>query len=305
MSEAGYGSPQAVRQAVKDRLHRLARDQPGTQLADLQRQFAYDRLLSRVFRVDPDQWVLKGAAAMLARLGARARHTLDIDLYGQQGNLDEAEDALRAAASLDLGDHFRFALEPGRQIVQEDRARRLPVVAYLGVTQFAKFHVDLVVAIAMTGVPEEVSPLLAIDVPGLARSRYRAYPVVDHVADKVCAMLEVHNREGQPAVQSTRYRDLADLAIFAHTVSVGAEALRRAITSEAERRQLELPQGLPTPAGPGWRAGYARVARDAPLLVERDMDSAMKIVRLLIDPILVDTAAGSWNADTLKWSSDN
>jgi len=35
------------------------------------------------------------------------------------------------------------------------------------------------------------------------------------------------------------------------------------------------------------------------------MDSAMKIVRLLIDPILVDTAAGSWNADTLKWSSDN
>jgi hypothetical protein len=94
MTEAVYRSPQAMRQAVKDRLRRLAQDQPGTQLADLQRQFAYDRLLSRVFRVDPDQWVLKGAAAMLARLGARARHTLDIDLYGQQGNLDEAENAL-------------------------------------------------------------------------------------------------------------------------------------------------------------------------------------------------------------------
>ena len=117
MSEAGYVSPQAVRQAVKDRLRRLAQDQPGTQLADLQRQFAYDRLLSRVFRMDPDQWVLKGAAAMLARLGARPRHTLDIDFYGQHGNLDEAENALRAAASLELGDHFRFALESGRQIV--------------------------------------------------------------------------------------------------------------------------------------------------------------------------------------------
>src|ERR1700682_6002050 len=139
---------------------------------------------------------------MLARPGARARHTLDMNLYGQQGNLDEAENALCAAALLDLGDQFRFALDPGRQIVQEERAQHIPVVAYLGVTQFATFHVDLVVAIAMTAVPKEVSPLLAVDVPGLVRSRYRAYPVVDHVADKVCAMLEVHHREGQPAVQS-------------------------------------------------------------------------------------------------------
>ena len=45
MSEAAYRSPQAMRQAVKDRLRRLAQDQPGTQLTDLQRQFAYDRLL--------------------------------------------------------------------------------------------------------------------------------------------------------------------------------------------------------------------------------------------------------------------
>ena len=50
-------------------------------------------------------------------------------------------------------------------------------------------------------------------------------------------------------MQSTRYRDLADLAIFAHTISVAAEALRRAITSEGERRRLELPQAMPATAG--------------------------------------------------------
>ena len=101
MSETGDRTPQAMRQAVKDRLRRLAKDQSGTQVADLQRQFAYDRLLSRVFRTDSDRWVLKGATAMLARFGVRARHTLDIDLYRQQGTLDEAENALRAAASVD------------------------------------------------------------------------------------------------------------------------------------------------------------------------------------------------------------
>ncbi len=45
-------------------------------------------------------------------------------------------------------------------------------------------------------------------------------PLTIKVADKVCAILEVHQRERQPAVQSTRYRDLADLAIFAHTIGM-------------------------------------------------------------------------------------
>jgi Nucleotidyl transferase AbiEii toxin, Type IV TA system len=304
MSER-YTQPQALRQAVEDRLRLFAKEHPGTSLADLQRQFAYDRLLSRVFYVDGDRWVLKGATAMLARLGSLARHTADIDLYRQDGDLNEAEAALNAAASLDLGDHFRFALNPGRQIVQDRQARRIPVVVYIGATEFAQFHVDLVVDIEMIGMPEEVSSLVPIDVPGLVRARYRAYPVADHMADKVCAMLEVHRRQGRPSAPSTRYRDLADLAIFAHAVSIDAQSLVRALNSEARRRGLELPGALPTPEGPGWRAGYVRVARDAPLLVERDLDSALETVRKFIDPILQGVAAGSWNPDAFEWSGEN
>jgi hypothetical protein len=301
MSE-GYAQPQALRQAVEDRLRIFVKEHPGTALSDLQRQFAYDRLLSRVFRVDGDRWVLKGATAMLARLGTLARHTADVDLYREYGNLDDAESALRAAASLDLGDHFRFALSPGRQIVQDRQARRIPVVVYIGAAEYAQFHVDLVVDIEMIGVPEEVSALVPIDVPGLVRTRYRAYPVADHLADKVCAMLEVHRRQGGPSAPSTRYRDLADLAIFAHAVGIDAQAFLRALHSEARRRGLELPGALPTPDGPGWRAGYVRVARDAPLLVERDLDSALETVRKLVDPILQGVVAGSWNPDALRWS---
>ena len=114
MSERRYADPAALRQAINARLRALVGKDPQLQLTDLQRQFAYDRFLTRVFLApDRERWVLKGAAALLARLHARARHTLDLDLYREDSGLDEAEAALRAAAGLDMGDFFRFTLSPG------------------------------------------------------------------------------------------------------------------------------------------------------------------------------------------------
>jgi hypothetical protein len=75
---AGYGSPGAFRRALTDRLHAIAAASRWT-LPHLQRQFAYDRLLERLYAVD-DGWIVKGAAALLARdLGVRA--TIDVDVY--------------------------------------------------------------------------------------------------------------------------------------------------------------------------------------------------------------------------------
>ncbi len=105
MTERRYADPTALRRAVTDRLRTLARDQDA-QLADLQRQFAYDRLLARLFVREPERWVLKGATALLARLGGAARHTVDIDLYRPGERLAEAEAALR---ELDAGDVDRAA----------------------------------------------------------------------------------------------------------------------------------------------------------------------------------------------------
>ena len=96
MTERRYADPTALRQAITDRLRQLARERPGTQLADLQRQVAYDRLLTRLFSTEPEAWVLKGAAALLARLGGVARHTLDVDLFRPDARLDEAETAAGA-----------------------------------------------------------------------------------------------------------------------------------------------------------------------------------------------------------------
>lgn len=170
MTERRYADPAALRRAIADRLRQLAPHRPGAQLADLQRQFAYDRLLARVFGAEPDAWVLKGATALLARLGGAARHTLDVDLYRPDAPLEDAEAALRLAASVDLGDFFRFTLEPGRRLAEGRMTLRVPVTAYLGATEFARFHVDLVAGLAMTGVPEDAAPLVAVELPGIVSS---------------------------------------------------------------------------------------------------------------------------------------
>lgn len=302
MSGPRYASPQALRRAVTDRLRELAEQRSSARLGDLLRQFAYDRLLARVFTADPDRWVLKGAAAMLARLPAAARHSKDIDLYSQTGDLDEAERALRRAATVDLGDYFRFELGAARPLEQETKTMRVPVTAYLGPTEFASFHADLVAGLSMTGKADEVRALIDIDV-GLPQPTYRAYPVADHIADKVCAMIETHLRKSGEQAASTRYRDLVDLATFARSSEIHGEALSVALRSESQRRGLTLPDQLADPPGADWPAGYARAVREAPNLPDRDLQSALRIVRSMLNPILAGQPVARWDPTTLSWRS--
>jgi hypothetical protein len=237
---------------------------------------------------------------MLARLPTAARHSKDIDLYRTRGDLTEAHQALAAAAALDLGDHFRFTLGASQALTQGARALRVPIIAYLGATEFAGFHADLVTDLTMTATPDDVPALIDIDL-GLVNPKYRAYPVVDHIADKVCAMLETHPRTVGDPIPSTRYRDLVDLATFARTIEAGGTDLATALRSEASRRDLPLPDHLPDPPGTDWRAGYARTVQDAPNLADRDLASALQTVRAMLDPVLAARHPGVWDPATLAW----
>jgi hypothetical protein len=297
-----YANPQAMNRALTDLLRAHAHGRPGVTLDSLRRQFAYDRLLTRIFTgPNAKRWVLKGATAILARLAGDARHTRDIDLYRQDEDLPTAENSLRTAAATNAGDFFRFTLDPGQRITQEKHTLRVPVTAYLGLREFARFHVDLVTDLIMTAPPEEVTPLVPISIAGITTTTYRAYPITDHIADKVCAMIEIHHRsDGQPQ-SSSRYHDLADLATFARTTVVDAHALTRALRSEANRRGLQLPDRLTIP-DPTWGPGYARVARDNPRLADRDITQAFQTTAALLDPALAMTAAGTWDPVRRSWS---
>src|ERR1700722_12372122 len=97
-----YGTPAAFRTALTARLRSLAEAGPWS-LQHLQRQVAYDRILDRLYMID-DQWIVKGAVALLARnVGVRA--TTDIDIYREVAR-EEAEVDFRRAAAADIGDWF-------------------------------------------------------------------------------------------------------------------------------------------------------------------------------------------------------
>lgn len=293
----GYASPAAFRRALTDRLTNAAKESRWT-LQQLQRQMAYDRLLERLYLVDQG-WIVKGATALLARdIGVRG--TIDIDVYRATA-AEIAERELRDAASKDIGDWFRFEIGPPQAVRDAASGVRLPVTAYIGATQWASFHVDLVGSdITMTGEPEDVPPLARVAMPDLEQHGYRAYPLVDHVADKVAATFD---RYGESEVPSTRYKDLVDLVAIVTEATVDADAQTTALASEAERRRISLPRGFDVPARDLWERGYAAEAARSLLPSARTLDEALAVVRPFLDPLLQESAAGQWDPDHGRWVS--
>jgi hypothetical protein len=293
--ERSYGSPAAFRRALTDRLRAKAKTSRWT-LAQLQRQLAYDRLLERLYLVDRG-WIVKGATALLARdLSARA--TIDIDIYRETAS-ERAEVELRAAASLDIGDWFRFEVGPSRPVADGGIALRLPVTAYVGETPWAEFHADIVGPDAgMTGEPEDVPPLAAIEMPDLEQHGYRAYPLVDHVADKGAATFERYGEAGNPP---TRFKDLVDLVAIVTGASVRAQPQMEALRSVAERRGITLPVRFGVPDQEMWERGYAAEARRSLLPAARTLDEALAVVSPFLDPLLDGTAAGRWDPRHGEW----
>jgi hypothetical protein len=110
----------------------------------------------------------------------------------------------------------------------------------------------------MTGRPENVPPLARGLIPDVTQRGYRAYPLVDHIADKIAA---TYDRYGSSRMPSTRYRDLVDLVAIITGASVDATAQRAALESEFARRGHALPDHFDIPDRALWIPGYAAEAR--------------------------------------------
>lgn len=292
---AGYGSPGAFRRALTDRLRAMAGASRWT-LPQLQRQLAYDRLLERLYLVD-DGWVVKGAAALLARdLGMRA--TIDVDVYRARAR-EVAEAELREAARRDIGDWFRFEIGAGRPVGNGDAGVRLPTTALVGPTQWSTFHVDLVGSeLSVTGEPEPMPPLARVLMPDVEQHGYRVYPLVDHIADKVVATFQLYGDQQRP---STRYKDLVDLVSIVTGAAVAAGPQLAAIASEARRRGVTPSVRFDVPDTALWEPGYAAEAARSLLTIARTLDEALAVVRPCLDPLLDGTAVGTWDPHGGLW----
>ena len=290
-----YPSPQAFRQALTDKLREAARAGSWT-LPQLQRQIAYDRLLERLYLVD-DGWVVKGATALLAR-GIGVRATIDVDIYREQPR-EVAEVELREATSRDIGDWFRFELGPGRAVAA-DAALRISVTAYVGTVSWASFHVDLVGSdMRMTGQPDAVPPLARVLMPDVDQHGYRAYPLVDHIADKISAIVQRYGGQDRP---STRFKDLVDLVAIVTEVSVAADLQMAALKSEAERRGMPLPAAFDVPDRVIWERGYTAEADRSLLPIAHTLDEALRILRPFVESVLTGTANGRWDPKRRAWA---
>ncbi|MGH2924369.1 MAG: nucleotidyl transferase AbiEii/AbiGii toxin family protein, partial [Solirubrobacterales bacterium] len=176
---------------------------------------------------------------------------------------------------------------------------RLPVTAYVGATEWAKFHVDLVGSdVTMTGVPEDVPALARVVMPDVEQHGYRVYPLVDHIADKVTATFD---RYGDSEAPSTRYKDLVDLVAIITEAPVEAEAQMAALTSESQRRRVALLPKFDVPDRDLWERGYAAEAGRSLLPMARTLDEALAVVRPFLDPLLDGTATGRWDPKQRRW----
>lgn len=297
--ELHYDSPRAFDTALRDRLLTAASDSAYT-VAELRRQFAYDRLLARVFTAYPDRWILKGGGGLLARIPGQARHSLDIDLF-YRGELDAALSDLEDLAADDsFGDFFTFDISPNPgQFGDRATGRNLSVAAFLGEKEFQRFNIDLVISSNMTKEPDLVTALAPVSIPGLRVADYFVYSVVDHVADKHAAMIDTYGDGNRP---STRYRDLVDLVLVATTQHIDAEELQAALLSEYRHRGLDVPTTVTAPDA-SWGAGYTREAAKVQSLEQQMLGPALVVVCGLLEPVLAGEAKGRWNPDALTWTS--
>ncbi|WP_250036120.1 nucleotidyl transferase AbiEii/AbiGii toxin family protein [Paractinoplanes maris] len=281
---------------MTDKLRIEAANSPWP-LADMQRQYAYDQLVERLYRTD-DGWVIKGATALLARR-LSVRHTVDIDIY-RAGAIGDVERLLRKAAQLDIGDWMRFEVGTTVRIQAAGaQASRVKIQARAGTRVWSGFQVDIVAdGIQMSGEPEPVSPLTSASAIDREKLPWRAYPLVDHVADKVCAILERHG--GRP---STRYKDLIDLVAIVERVEIVAEPQLSALHGEAQRRGLKLPEVFDAPDHHLWTLGYRAEARRTVGLAALELVDALTVVGPFLNPLLNGTAVSVWRPAPRSWTS--
>lgn len=296
-----YASPTAVEAAIAAAARKAFAADPSLTVQERIRLEYFHRFLSRVFsEANDSDWMLKGGTGMLARV-ASARTTTDVDLFGRSRSLDAALDDLRRLAAVDLGDFFRFnytgysnAVDGNQQTYTEGYQVSFDV--YIGAKKKDSFHVDLVVNVVTTDEVEIAPPANALHLPKLPSNPYRLYPVVDQIADKVCATLALYS--GSP---SSREKDLVDLVIMATTQKVNAKKLRRALEVEAGVRSLALPDIFEVPAQ--WGARYAKLASKVPACeAHRSVDAAKALMRSFIDPVLDGSAAEAWDHTRLDWA---
>lgn len=292
-----YRTPAAFRQALEERLRQRSLGQ-HIALTRLRKMVAFDRLLARLARSDPQAWVLKGGLALQVRLPDRARTTKDIDIAVMEDwKPEKVSMRLRKAASLNLRDWFEFEVAaPGEAATGAARGGfRYPVRCLVDGRSFETFHVDVGQGDPISEAPEKITLPNLLGFAGLRPAVVRCYPLAAQVAEKLHAYTRAY-----AGGATSRVRDLADMLLAASMTTFTSSKLMRAIQSTFQVRGTHaVPDQVPKPPTP-LATPYAKLARDLNLPWPT-LQEAGNAVAEFLNPVLRGSTASRWHAAAWKW----
>lgn len=294
-----YKTPAALEMAVKEAAKKSPLDTNRAMAG-----FCFHRLLCRIFS-DPDTpFVLKGGQSVLART-VNARATRDIDLLAREISIEVAVTELKRLAGINLNDFMAFSFEKAEAIKQNDEYRSGAKVWFtpsLGGKSLQPVSVDLVIDEVDGLKPETIVPVDRLEIEGLSVFDYRVYRVESALADKLLAILEIH--DGRP---SSRIKDLVDIVVYAKTCEIESHTLASQVLKESLARKVTLPKNFEIPEG--WLAAfdkaYTKMAKQAKIDdVAPNITSAEQLAAKLFEPALDTCQASSlssWDPAKLQW----
>lgn len=292
-----YKSAAAVEMAVKSAASASSLDTGRTVSS-----FYFHRLLCRVFAGNNKKFVLKGGQAMLART-IDARATRDIDLPALQDSLENALTELVRLAESDLDDFVVFEFAGSKHIKAEDEYRSGLSVKFtprIGVKRMQQISIDLVVDKVALEEVEVIEPVDRIQIEGLSTCNYLLYPVENALADKFCALIEIHDGR-----VSTRVKDLVDIAVYAVTCTVDGDKFQNCLSREVAVRGMEMPDKFSVPREWGLSQGgqFEKLSANTGLPAGlKVIDAATELAGNLIDPVISASVSGlQWLPEDLKW----
>jgi hypothetical protein len=289
-----YESGAAFRRALEDRLRNQSL-QSGAPLIRLRKMAAFDRLLGRLLRDQPEGWMLKGGLALQLRLGERSRTTQDIDLL-LVDRPPSIHQTLIQASLLDLGDWFQF--EVAKQITSLANTAggvRFLVQALIDGRPFERFHVDVGLDDPVIDPAEWIATPALLEFADIPPTLVACYPLTQQIAEKVHAYTRPRLRG-----ESTRVKDLVDILLIAELSRLPGERLRRALQATFDARGVHpLPDRLPDPPA-NWVPSFRRMAKDLRLGYP-ELAEASRAAQRFLNPILQSQILTIWDPVAWEW----
>jgi hypothetical protein len=291
---SAYQTGADFRRALEERLRTRSLNS-GASLARLRKVVAFDRFLVRLIQNQPDQWILKGGFAIDLRMGNKARTTKDIDVLALAGNVDILT-SLRNAGALDLGDWFRFEVQPGEVQDQNEIGNlRYHIHSLLDGRTFEDFHIDVGVGDPVIDPVDYLEGPSLLDFSGIRSTLIPCYPVTQQIAEKLHAYTRPHI-----SGESSRVKDFVDILLLAGFGRIDPNRLLLAIQATFENRNTHpIPLELPDPPV-DWPRPYQKLAGEVSLNFQT-LEEATSAMKVFLNPLLKSEATQLWEPDNWAW----